>query len=127
MSRMTTNSITGAEDIGVKAERKRVRLESDHVMDEYENPAGGWTRALGVDIEWQSGPLRTDCHRMEPNGAFVETVIYAALDRLEFFQNSKFACVFTDAAISDLKSALKNLKMRTEEREERGVEGTHEV
>jgi hypothetical protein len=89
-------------------------------------PAGGVTTGCGFRIEWQDGPLGSGSERKEPNGAFVESVIAAALDRLAFYQLSEFACIENTAAIMHLELALKALDERTKAREARGVEGTHE-
>ena len=95
--------------------------------DDAGNPAGGWTEGLGIAIRWQNGPLGTGATRQDPNGAFVEGVIKAALFRLEFYQASKFACEENAAAIVNLKAALESLESRTAKRVQRGVEGTHTV
>lgn len=94
--------------------------------DENDNPAGGWFRTRGIVIEWQNGPLGRGKERKEPNGAFVEDVLYAALQRLNYYQDSKFHCYENKLAIDHVKAALEFLKMRTAKREERDVEGTHE-
>lgn len=91
------------------------------------NPAGGTTVGLGIDIRWQAGPLGRGDDRKLPNGAFVEGVILAALDRLQFYQSTKFSCRENALAITKLEEALHWLQHRTEDRERRGVEGTHEV
>ena len=88
-------------------------------------PAGGSVKAMGLEIKWQDGPLGRGDDRKEPNGAFVETVIAAALRRLEFYQDSGFACSENASAIQNLKSALGILDYRTMQREGAGVEGTH--
>lgn len=95
--------------------------------DENGNPAGGFFRAKGIDIQWQNGPLGTGESRKEPNGAFVETVIEAAFQRLQYYQNSKFACMENDMAMLKLEEALHWLNSRTNKRLKRGVEGTHEL
>lgn len=91
------------------------------------NPAGGSVEGVGLSIRWQDGPLGRGEERKPPNGAFVETVIAAAKQRLEFYQQSKFACPQNEMAIGLLASALFALKERTQLRELRGVEGTHAV
>lgn len=89
-------------------------------------PNGGVVTGKGLEIEWQKGPLGRGAERKEPNGAFVETVIAAALQRLEFYQDSEFACSENASAIQNLKSALGVLEYRTMQRKAAGVEGTHE-
>ena len=98
-----------------------------NLHDEHGNPTGGTVTGTGLAISWQDGPLGRGDERKEPNGAFVETVIAAALQRIEFYQDSKFACVENANAISALRSALDALASRTFAREAAGKEGTHEV
>jgi len=91
------------------------------------NPEGGVTFGRGFTISWQRGPLGRGPDRKEPNGAFVEDVIKAALDRIEFYQRSKFASDYNAQAILCLLRALQALEARTQNREVRQVEGTHGV
>lgn len=102
-------------------------ITSHHDVDENGNPAGGVTTGTGISISWQNGPLAVDGVRKEPNGAFVEGVIAAALDRLQHYQASKFACRENALAITKLEEALHWCNHRTANREARGVEGTHQV
>ena len=89
------------------------------------NPGGGSFSGVGIKIEWQNGPLGRDGERKEPNGAFVETVINAAKQRIEYYQESKFKCRENAMAITKLDEALLWLNKRTLDRENRKVEGTH--
>lgn len=100
-----------------------------HFDDENGNPAGGETSGVGIKIEWQNGPLGRpeDGTRKEQNGAFVEGVIAAALDRLEYYQRSKFKCRENALAITKLEEALHWCGHRTAKREAQKVEGTHAV
>jgi hypothetical protein len=102
-------------------------IYSKHVNDAEGNPAGGVTHARGLCIVWQDGPLGRGPEQKEPNGAFVETVIRAVMDRLAYYQGSKFACRENAEAHRDLDRALQVLRSRTSLREARGVEGTCEV
>lgn len=97
-------------------------IQSEHHNDDNGNPAGGHTWGTGIEIDWQDGPLA-----VEPNGAFVEGVIAAAIDRLEYYQGSQFASNYNAIAITYLNDALAELQARTADREARGVEGTHTV
>lgn len=99
---------------------------NDHWKDEDGNPAGGVTQGTGFTISWQNGPLGRGDDRTAPNGAFVESVISAALERIAFYQASKFACAENARAASHLISALEILNKRTARREDAGTEGTHE-
>ncbi len=101
-----------------------------NLTDDEGNPAGGSVRAVGLEIEWQDGPLGRGEERKEPNGAFVETVLRAAVQRLQWYQEEgegKFACSENGTAIVKIQTALDYLAQRTVGREARGVEGTHEA
>ena len=94
------------------------------------NPTGGKFVGTGIEVNWQDGPLGRGEDRQEPNGAFVETVISAAKQRIEFYQQAndgKFKCRENAIAITKLEEALHWLEHRTKDREERAVEGTHTV
>lgn len=96
-----------------------------HEVDEHGMPAGGLTTGTGISIGWQNGPLGRGPERKAPNGAFVEGVIAAAVDRLEWYQSTKFKCRENALAITKLQEALHWLQHRTVDRERRQVEGTH--
>lgn len=100
----------------------------NNFVDENENPAGGGVSGKGLEILWQAGPLGRGDERMEPTGAFVETVLSAVLQRIEFYQvvsNGKFKCRENAIAITKIEEALLWLDKRTRDREARQVEGTH--
>lgn len=105
----------------------RTQVKSNNWKDANGNPAGGCSFGNGFAISWQNGPLGTGADRKEPNGAFVEDVIVAALDRLNFYQESKFKCQENADAILALRVALQHLNDRTSKRVIRQVEGTHSV
>ena len=96
-----------------------------HEVDENGMPAGGKTTGVGIDLVWQNGPLGRGKDRKPPNGAFVEGVIAAAIDRIQWYQNSKFKCRENALAITKLEEALLWMQWRTIQREKRDVEGTH--
>jgi hypothetical protein len=101
-------------------------VSSHHFVDDNGRPAGGVTYGRGFTIAWQNGPLGIGEERKEPNGAFVEDIIKAARDRLEFYKGGKFACDENEDAIEHLNLALESLDARTNRRVSAGVEGTHE-
>ena len=105
----------------------RQSINESHATDTIGNPTGGTTTGLGISVKWQDGPLGRGDERHLPNGAFVEGVIAAALGRLYFYQTSKFKCRENALAITKLEEAIHWLDHRTQERDGRGVEGTHEV
>lgn len=114
-------------------------IHSEHWNDANGNPAGGSTFGNGFAISWQNGPLGrctcnqvpghtphlAGCGRREPNGAFVEDVIQAAIDRIAYYQDSRFACSENAEALRHLIQARQALEARTSAREARSVEGTH--
>lgn len=103
-------------------------IEAKNDVDADGNPAGGYAKATGFSINWQSGPLGRGANRQEPNGAFVEGVIEAARQRIDFYQKAnggKFACLENALAITKLEEAIHWLRTRTQAREARAVEGTH--
>jgi hypothetical protein len=106
------------------------KVTGKHEVDENGNPAGGRTCGIGFSISWQDGPLGRGAERRPPNGAFVEGIIAAAIDRMNFYQEAsggKFKCRENALAITKLEEALLWLQKRTMDREEREVEGLHKV
>lgn len=89
------------------------------------NPDGGTVHGLGLTINWQRGPLEVS-HGEAPraNGCFVETVIEAARQRLEYYQGTRFQCLENSLALCRLDDALQQLQGRTRRRQGQGVEGT---
>lgn len=83
------------------------------------NPAGGFAHGVGFTIAWQDRGS-TEAGR---NGAFIEEVLHACLQRLVFFEDTQFASPHNADAIDHLASALRSLQVRREEREGRGVYG----
>lgn len=115
-------------------------LEATNALDENGNPTGGFVDLhVGEDqhvlkIMWQDGPRGTgetnadgSPKLADPNGAFVEDVLWAALQRLEFFNESKYRDRANSLAITHIEQALQALKDRQLERSFRNVEGKHEV
>ena len=112
-------------DVSPKEAGMRSPIRSTHWNDADGNPAGGSTFGNGFAVSWQNGPLGCGADRREPNGAFVEDLVAAAIDRLEFYQKGRFNCGANNTALTYLKSALDSLEARTKDRETRAVEGTH--
>lgn len=114
------------------------------------NPAGGWATGPGAigfpmnglipetppggrdplqpafAIRWQDGPADREAGE-KPNGAVVEDLIDICKRRLEFYQDSPFACHENEVAIGKLEDALETLLSRRKDRVERGVQGKHEA
>lgn len=103
----------------------RNEILCSNITDAEGRPAGGDVFGTGLTITWQNGPLGRGAERQAPNGAFVEDVIQAALQRIEYYQNSPFACEENKQAIFHLEQALTWLQTRTQRREDYGIEGTH--
>lgn len=102
------------------------RFEAKNILDDEGRPAGGFVHGVGLTIDWQNGPLGRDGDRLTPNGAFVETVLRAALQRIEHYNSGQFRCRENSLAATHIEEALHWLESRTARRERAGVEGTHE-
>lgn len=102
-------------------------IKSAHFLDAQGNPAGGSTFGDGFAISWRNGPLREpDGTPHERNGAFVEDVLESVIDRIDFYERSRFACDENKRALLHLRSALNELHTRTARRLDQGTEGTHQ-
>lgn len=98
-------------------------IANDFKTDANNNPTGGTSTATGVDIHWQDGPINEGNPR---NGAFIEDLIQISIDRLNFFNESKFRCRENSLAITKLEEALHWLNARTSRRTAQGIEGSHQ-
>ena len=74
-------------------------------------------------IDFQEGPIK-ECG---VNGVANEDLINMVIRRLEGFQKSEYACRENALAITKLEESLMWLRKGTNDREARGVEGTHTV
>ena len=79
--------------------------------------------SVGGRIIFQNGPIKEN----GVNGLMNEDLLAIVADRLEGFQSGKYACIANNNALTHVLGALSALRKRTNEREERGVEGTSEV
>ena len=61
------------------------------------------------------------------NGAFVEDVVMATIKRMEFFQDSDYACEENANAVRHLQLAYDFMMQRRKNREERQILGLHKV
>ena len=99
--------------------------------DEGGNPAGGNAEGPGFAFNWQDGPLERNedgSYAASPaNGAFVEDVVMATIKRMEFFQDSDYACEENANAVRHLQLAYDFMMQRRKNREERQVLGLHKV
>jgi hypothetical protein len=118
-------------------------IEAVNKLDSDANPTGGSvdlhvtkngdSEFPALIVNWQDGPRGMATNPdgsptlADPNGAFVEDVLWAALQRLEFFNESKYRDRGNSLAITHIEGALQALKDRQLERSYRNVEGKHEV
>ncbi len=116
--------------MGLRKSERNVR--SNFVTDGDGNPSGGVTQmeiagGLGDEmplvIHWQEGVVAGHGQ----NGAFLEDVLEAARQRLQFFQTSKFRCRENAIALTHIETALAWLDFRTRARLIENVENTYEV
>jgi len=63
---------------------------------------------------------------LDNGGVTNEALLAIVIDRLEGFQAGPFACDENQLALDSAKASLEFLKMRTKERQARGVENTHQ-
>jgi hypothetical protein len=107
---------------------ERNELKAVNTVDADGNPTGGTVEGVGLKVNWQDGPLGRP--PKEPNGTFVDDILEAARQRLEFYQKAnggKYACRENAIAITKIEEALHWLYSRRMEREKRGVQGMHKV
>jgi len=74
-------------------------------------------------IKFQDGPIK----ETGINGVTQEVLLAVVIDRLRSFQAGAYANTFNAEALKHCEIALAALKARTNERVERGAEGTHTV
>lgn len=74
-------------------------------------------------IHFQNGPIK----EFGVNGCHQEDLIAICIHRLQSFQSGDFKCKENALAITKLEEALHWLKHRTDDRVERGVEGTNKI
>ena len=98
-------------------------LELRNEVDDFGRPKGGTAEGTGLEVSYQAGPIGEGGR----NGAFIEDLLMAAVDRLDFYQGGVFACRENAIAKTKIEEALHWLDHRTENRKRRGVEGTQRV
>ena len=74
-------------------------------------------------VVFQNGPII----EAGVNGVMNEDLIAIVIDRMRGFQSGEYACRDNALALTKLEEALMWLRNRTNEREARGVEGTHTI
>lgn len=73
-----------------------------------------------TNIGFQKGPIKEN----GVNGIQNEDLISIVIDRLQGFQSGEYSCHENACAITKLEEAIMWLRKRTQDREDRGVEGT---
>jgi hypothetical protein len=73
-------------------------------------------------VSFQNGPVK----EFGVNGCHNEDLIAIVIDRLQGFQAGEFACRDNAVALTKLEEALMWLRKRTQDRLDRGVEGTNQ-
>lgn len=76
--------------------------------------------AIVGQVQFQKGPIKEN----GVNGVANEDLLAMVIDRLQSFQESEYKCRENAVAITKLEEALMWLRKRTQDREDRGVEGT---
>jgi hypothetical protein len=106
----------------------RQPIQCENWNDENGRPAGGYAHGVGFEIQWQNGPTRNEEGRLVPqSGAFIEDVLEAVAQRLEYHQEGEFVSAYNEAALEHVKRAMVALDSRRRDRAARGVDGTHAV
>jgi hypothetical protein len=96
-----------------------VGSRSEFGFHDYKVTAPGFEQS----IHFQEGPVK----EVGVNGVTNEDLIEVVMHRLHDFQMGPFKSVYNLYAISALNGALQHLDKRTQERKQRGVEGTNVV
>ena len=73
-----------------------------------------------AEIDFQNGPIKEN----GVNGCHQEDLIAICIDRLQHFQKGDYSCRENAIALTKLEEALLWLGKRTQDRLNRGVEGT---
>jgi hypothetical protein len=71
-------------------------------------------------VSFQNGPIKEN----GVNGCHQEDLLAIVIDRLQCFQKGEFACRENAIALTKVEEALMWLRKRTQDRIDRGVEGT---
>ena len=81
------------------------------------------TGEIVTEVKFQKGPIKEN----GINGCSNEDLVAMIQKRIEGFQDSKYRCDENQEGLYHLDMFLKAMRKRTNKREERGVEGTHEI
>ncbi len=92
-------------------------------MEHIKNPSSTRGVPAKLTVLFQNGPILE--HGV--NGVTHEVLLAILQDRLEGFQSGAYANQYNDLALQHIIAAQSVLQLRTKERLERGVEGTHTI
>jgi hypothetical protein len=109
--------------MGIRQSETLVR--SNFREDAEGHPTGGstWAEGFKMEIDWQDGIIGPEGQ----NGAFIEDVLEAALQRLRYFNSRPVSrCRENSLAITKIEEAIQWLDWRTRNRVQQGVENTYE-
>lgn len=114
----------------VRTMKNTLEVANEH--NDKGQPAGGFVVGPGLNIEWQNGPTpRVKGQLMDPpertRGAFIEDVLEAARRRLQFYQDSPWACNENANALQHIEMAIADLESREKRRIAQGIAGTNEL
>lgn len=76
-----------------------------------------------ANVSFQNGPIK----EFGVNGCHQEDLFAIVIDRLECFQKGPFACRENALALTKIQEAMHWLNHRTNDRNQRGVEGTNQL
>ena len=102
----------------IAADEKEFNANHFYTVETVQTPI-----AIVGQVQFQKGPIK-ECG---VNGVMNEDLIAMVIDRIQSFQESEYKCRENAVAITKLEEALMWLRKRTQDREDRGVEGTHSV
>ena len=112
---------------------RAIRVTADDVDPDNGNASHVYDIAVGTGpdghqlhhfrLYFQSGPIA----EVGTNGLTHEVLLAILIDRIECFQTGKFANEYNKTALELLLAARSTLLARTQERLDRGVEGTHQL
>ncbi len=80
-------------------------------------------------LNWQQGALVDAATKQErpQNGIFLATLVRVVVDRLEYYQSTKFACSENATALDYFRKGLELLEKRADRRSKEGTLGTHDA
>lgn len=106
----------------VEAADERGAGNANHFYNVYGKEEGKPHAVLG-QIKFQNGPIK----EAGVNGVMNEDLIAIVIDRMQGFQAGQYSCRENAIALTKLEEALMWLRKRTQDREDRGVEGTSTI